>query len=281
MKRDFKELVSNTWDESKFLCVGLDSEFEKLPKHLKSLGVSEAIVAFNCAIVDATHKITGSYKLNSAFYEACGVEGIQALRNSVDYIQNAAPGVPVILDAKRADNSNSNKGYVEYAFEYLKVDAITVHPYMGSGTLKPFLDRKEKGIIVLCRTSNPGDGEFQDLEISGEPLYRLVARAVKDRWNTNGNCGLVVGATRPDELREVRKIVGRMPILMPGIGAQGGDIEAAVKAGKDEHGQGMMINASRSIIFASDGKDFAEAAEKSAQEMHDAIQKALVENKEH
>lgn len=273
--RDFKELVSQKWDESKFLCVGLDPEFEKLPENLKRLGPKEGIIAFNTAIVEVTKGLVCAYKPNAAFYEAHGEDGLSALEATIKEIHAVAPGVPVIIDAKRADIGNTNNGYVHAIFDELGADAVTVHPYLGSEALEPFLVRKEKGIIVLCRTSNKGAGEFQDLVVEGEMLYRHVARKVSERWNKNGNCGLVVGATYPEEIQEIRSIAPELPFLIPGIGAQGGDLAGSVKAGKDTNGKGMIVSASRSVIFASTGKDFAEAAERSAQELHSAIQKAL------
>jgi orotidine-5'-phosphate decarboxylase len=196
------------------------------------------------------------------------------------------PDVPVILDVKLADIGNTNEGYAREAFDYYKADAMTVHPYLGKEALQPFLDRKDKGIFVLCRTSNPGAGEFQDRFVNLTPaeidewglmpgtrlpLYQLVAYRVSREWNTNDNCGLVVGATYPEELRQVRGIVGDMPLLIPGIGAQGGDVEATVNAGRDSHGHGMIINSSRSIIFASAGPNYTEAARQEAQKLHDMI----------
>lgn len=274
MSRHFGELTKAQWATQKFLCVGLDPDIEKLPEHLRELGVREAIVAFNRAIVDATKDIAGSYKPNTAFYEAHGDEGWAALRETIQYIHEQAEAVPVIVDAKRADIGNTNNGYVDALFENLRGDAVTVHPYLGREALAPFLAREDKGVIVLCRTSNHGSGELQDLEVGGEPLYLRIARRVSETWNEKGNCGLVVGATYPEELKKVRAI-SDLPILIPGIGAQGGDISRTVAAGKDAAGAGMMIAASRAIIFASSGKDFAEAARKSAQELDSAIRKAL------
>ena len=240
-------------------------------------------MAFNRAIVDATKDIAGSYKLNSSFYEAHGAEGLAALHRTITDIRNIAPDVPVILDAKRGDIGNTNNGYVQMAFDYLNVDAITVPPYLGGESLQPFLARPEKGIIVLCRTSNLGAGEFQDLEVSAYwentahpmKLYEYIALRVSNDWNENGNCGLVVGATYPEELASVRRIVGDMPILIPGIGAQGGDLEKTVQAGKNTRGQGMIINSSRGIIFASNGPDFAEAARRETLKLHEAITQCL------
>lgn len=273
--RDFKELISSKWDEKKFLCVGLDSEFKKIPSKLQALGPRDGISAFNIAIIEATKGLVCAFKTNSAFYEAHGEDGWAALRATVHEIKALAPDVPIILDAKRADIGNTNNGYVESVFDLLGVDAVTIHPYLGKKAVEPFLERKEKGIIVLCRTSNEGSGEFQDLQIDGEPLYVHVARRVASDWNTNDNCALVVGATYPKEMEFIRKVAPEIPFLIPGIGAQGGDLAASVRAGKNTKGQGMIIHAARSVIFASSGDDFAEAAQSSAQELHSAIQKAL------
>ncbi len=273
--RNFRQLLEAKWEEGKFLCVGLDSDLEKIPEAARQRGTRETIVNFNRAIIDATHDLVCAFKPNSAFYEAHGDEGWQALRETIQYIHEKAPEVPVILDAKRADIGNTNDGYAHSAFDHLHVDALTVNPYPGREALAPFLSRADKGIIVWCRTSNEGAGEFQDLMVGGERLYKVVARDGAKEWNKNGNCGLVVGATYPEELREVRAIVGDMPILIPGIGAQNGDTHKAVSAAKDSRGKGMIINASRSVIFASSGADYAKAARAKAIELHSAITKAL------
>ncbi len=272
-KRNFRELIETKWGEKKFLCVGLDSDYTKIPEFARTDDIANTIVTFNKAIVEATKDLVCAYKPNIAFYEAYGDAGWFALCETIVRIREMAPDVPVILDAKRADIGSTNVGYVDAAFDLLQADAITVHPYLGAEALEPFLARAEKGIFVLCRTSNPGAGEFQDLLVNGEPLYRFVARRVASEWNKNGNCALVVGATYPDELREVRGLVGDMPILIPGIGAQGGDVEKTVSAGKDSRGQGMIINSSRGIIFASKDRDFAEAAGREALALHEEILK--------
>lgn len=284
-QRNCKEMLKAKWAEKKFVCVGLDSELSKIPK---SCGESivrfpdkdpnkELIVynnnclTFNCAIVDETRDLVCAYKPNIAFYEANGLKGMQTLAFTINYIHKTAPSVPVILDAKRADIGNTNEGYVKMAFDWLQADAITVHPYLGAEALAPFLARKDKGIFVLCRTSNPGAGEFQDMEVCPReqkmPLYQYVAYQVMKNWNKNGNCGLVVGATYPNELNEVRKLVGDMPILIPGVGAQGGDLPASVKAAKHS----FMVNSSRGILYASSGPDFAEAARRETQKLHNSI----------
>lgn len=262
-ERHFRQMLQAQWDRGNFVCVGLDSEYGKIPDPVKKRSggvVSDTLTTFNRAIVEATHDLVCAYKPNIAFYEAHGPDGITALRNTIMDIHTIAPDVPVILDAKRADIGNTNNGYVQAAFEYFQADAITVNPYFGAEALKPFLDHKDKGIIILCRTSNPGAGEFQDLLINNQPLYQIVAKHVADKWNTAGNCALVVGATCPDELRAVRKTVGDMTLLIPGIGAQGGDVKQTVTAGQDSRGQGIIVNAARNIIFASSGDDFPEAS---------------------
>ena len=215
------------------LSVGLDSDVD-------------AQVAFNKKIIDATHDLVCAYKPNTAFYESRGVAGIEALKQTCDYLRKTYPEIVLIVDAKRGDIGNSNEAYAKFAFDYLGADAITLHPYLGKEALKPFLDRKEKGSVILCRTSNPGAGEFQD------DMYKKVAEHVAKEWNSNDNCALVVGAPYPTELAIVRRIVGDIPILIPGIGAQGGGVEKTVKAGVDSTGKNAIINASRSIIFAQE-----------------------------
>ncbi len=271
IRRNFREMLEKQWAGDKFVCVGLDSDFAKIPKAVKQGKVKETIFSFNRQIVDATADLVCAYKPNIAFYEGQGMEGISALIQTVSYIHKRAPRVPVILDAKRADIGNTNKGYVEAVFHTYGTDAVTVHPYLGREALKPFLDEGDKGIIVLCRTSNPGAGEFQDLKVNGKPLYQIVARRVAQHWNENNNCAVVVGATYPSELQKVRGLVEDMPILIPGIGTQGGDVKKTVKAGKDSRGWGMIINSSRGIIFASDGPDFATVARNKTIELSEMI----------
>jgi len=272
--RSFPNLLEQHWSEGRFVCVGLDSELPKIPQAAQqhnsdgSLAIKETLVAFNRAIIEATHDLVGAYKPNTAFYEAHGLAGIAALEETFQLLRTIAPNVPVILDAKRGDIGNTNNGYIAFAFDYLKADAITLHPYMGQKSLQPFLDRAEKGIIILCRTSNEGAGELQDLRIDEKPLYQKVAHQVSSQWNKNNNCGLVVGATCPNELQEVRHIVDTMPLLIPGVGAQGGSVEKTVRAAKDTRGAGMIINSSRGIIFASPEKDFAEAARRETEKLH-------------
>jgi len=258
-------------ENNSLLCIGLDSDINKLPFHIK--GTDNPQYNFNKAIIEATYDLVCAYKPNSAFYEAQGEEGIRQLKQTVYFVKENYPKIPVILDAKRADIGNTNEGYVKFAFDHLGADAITLHPYLGKDALKPFLERRDKGLFILCRTSNSGAGEFQDLEIDGKPLYQVIAAKVAKDWNYNGNCGLVVGATYPKELDIVRHIVGNIPILIPGIGAQGGDLEKTVQAGVDKTGLNALINSSRGIIFASTGVNFAEKAREEALKLKNLINK--------
>ena len=276
-KRNFREMLEKRWGLGFFVCVGLDTDYEKIPEWLRDRSIKDAIFNYNLDIIKATHDLVCAYKLNIAFYEGQGVQGILSLEATIGLIKKDAPDIPIILDFKRADIGNTNIGYVRTAFLIYGVDAVTVHPYLGKEALQPFLDQTDKGIIVLVRTSNPGAGEFQDLQVNSgplsgiKPLYQVVAQRVAEYWNGNNNCAVVVGATGPDELREVRQIVGDMPILLPGIGAQGADVEATVKAGKDSRGKGMIINSSRGIIFASKEADFAEAARRETVKLTEMI----------
>jgi orotidine-5'-phosphate decarboxylase len=233
------------------LCVGLDSALAKLPERFRSEPHPQ--FAFNCWIIEQTHTYVSAYKPNIAFYEAHGDQGLHDLKLTLDYLHQQHPDIFTICDAKRGDNSTSNGGYVEEIFNWFDFDAVTLQPYMGSQVLQPFLSRPDKGCIILCRTSNPGDEEFQDLRMNdGKPLWQVVAEKVSHTWNVIQNCMLVVGATRPDELRQVRTIIGEMTILVPGIGEQGGSVQEAVMAGLNTERKGMIINASRSVIFAAD-----------------------------
>lgn len=281
------------------VCVGLDSTFDNIaPKRLKVLGRrSDVMFAFNRAIVDATKDYVCAFKPNVAFYSDVFGDD-RALIDTIAYIHKTAPGIPVILDFKRADIGKTNNHYVAEADKFA-ADAITVNPYFGQEGLQPFLENPERGVIVLCRTSNKGAAEFQNRDVllteeewdffrklpSGcqstgcghtfTKQYAIVAYAVAKRWNKNNNCALVVGATAPEELAQVRRIVGDMQILIPGIGAQGGVLEATVKAGADNTSAGMIINSSSGIIFASQDEDFAEAAGREAKKLNDAIKAIL------
>lgn len=268
-----QKLKNATQKNNSLVCIGLDSEINKLPPHLKNSPTPQ--FKFNKAIIDATHDLVCAYKPNIAFYEARGEQGIKELKMTCDYIRQTCPEIVTIIDAKRADIGNTNEGYAGLVFDYLGADAITLHPYLGKEALAPFLKREDKGCIILCRTSNPGAGEFQNLEVSGKKLFQIVAEKVAKEWNTNNNCLLVTGATYPEELAEVRKIVGDMTLLVPGIGAQGGDVEKTVKAGLNSQKAGMIINSSRGIIFASGGEDFAERARAEAAKLKNEINKFI------
>jgi orotidine-5'-phosphate decarboxylase len=270
----FQEKLDKIVKKNKSLvCVGLDSDINKISSGKKSYPISTpteqylSLLSFNKTIIEATADLVCSYKLNTAFYEAIGHEGINALKDTCDYLKKKYPETPIIIDAKRADIGNTNKGYVQFIFTYLSADAVTVHPYLGEEAIRPFLDCKDKGIFILCKTSNPGSGEFQNLEFKVqnselkakkiEKLYQYIAYQVAHNWNKDKNCMLVVGATYPDELSQVRKIVGDMTLLIPGIGAQGGDLEATLKAGLNSKKQGLIINSSRGIIFAKNPREEA------------------------
>lgn len=263
-----REAMTNN---NSLVCIGLDSDYDKLPGHLRSDPNAQFI--FNKAIIDSTADLVCAYKPNSAFYEALGENGMRQLKQTADYLHDTYPDIPLIMDSKRADIGNTNNGYVHSIFDYMGMDAVTLHPYLGKEALEPFLSRSDKGSIILCRTSNPGSGEFQDLIVDGQPIYEHVAKAVSDSWNTNKNCMLVVGATYPEEMSQIRSIVGDMIFLVPGIGVQGGDLESVMKAGVDSLNQGMIISSSRGIIFASSGKDFAEAARMETISLRDEINK--------
>lgn len=269
---NFTTKLDQAWATSNsLLCVGLDPDLAKLPQKFKDS--TDPLFEFNKAIIDATADVVCAFKPNSAFYEAFGPDGIRQLKQTIDYIKQNHPQLVTILDAKRADIGNTNNGYVSFIYDYLGVDSVTLHPYLGHEALRPFLDRQDKGAIILCRTSNPGASEFQDLNINNRPLYEHVAETVAKAWNDNQNCLLVVGATYPEEMKTIRKLVGEMSFLVPGIGAQGGDIAAVMEVGTDSNHRGMMISASRSVLYASNGEDFAEAARAEAMKTRDEINK--------
>ncbi|MBC7809864.1 MAG: orotidine-5'-phosphate decarboxylase [Burkholderiales bacterium] len=228
------------------LCIGLDSAFEKLPERFHREDFPQ--FAFNLWLIEQTHPYVSAYKPNMAFYEARGDQGWRELHMTMDYLHEQHPDIYTICDAKRADIDSTNAGYVTAVFDRLGFDAVTLHPYLGREALEPFLERGD--CIILCRTSNPGAGELQDLSVGGKPLWQVVAERVHDEWNTRGNCMLVVGATYPDELRQVRAIVGEMTLLVPGVGAQGGTVEDVIRVGRNTAGLGLIISASRSVIFA-------------------------------
>ena len=249
------------------LCIGLDPDLSRLPEHLR--GEPDAIFRFNQAIIDATSDLTCCYKPQNAHFTGIGAE--DQLESTIRYLKDL--DVPVLLDSKRGDVDSTSVHYAREAFERYGADAITANPYMGYDALMPFLDYKDRGVFVLCRTSNPGGADLQHLELaSGDPLYVHVARLAAEQWNQNGNVGLVVGATRPDELAHVRAACGDLPFLLPGIGAQGGDIEDAVQSAA---GGPIIISASRSVLYAGSGVDFDQSARAAAEDTRQAINRVI------
>ncbi len=265
---NFSAALRAAWtSHNSLLCVGLDPDPAKFPAQL--LGRPDAIFEFCKTIVDATADTVCCFKPQIAYFAAQRAEA--QLEQLISHIHATHRGIPVILDAKRGDIGSTAEQYAKEAFERYGADAVTVNPYLGRDSVEPYLAYGDKGVILLCRTSNPGGSDLQFLDIGGEKLYERVARLVANEWNSNGQCALVVGATFPAEIARVREIVGDLPLLIPGIGAQGGDIEAALKAGKTRNGTGLMINSSRAILYASKGDDFAAAARKIALQTRDDI----------
>ena len=235
------------------VCVGLDSDISKLPQRF--LNMENPQFEFNKWIIEETHQYVSGFKPNSAFYEARGDQGMKELKMTMDYLVSNHPDIVTILDAKRGDIGNTNNGYVESIFDWLNFDAVTIYSYLGKEAMQPFLDRKDKASIILCRTSNPGSPEFQDLLVNDKPLWQVVAEKISKDWNTNRNCMLVVGATYPEEMKKIRFLVGDMTFLVPGIGAQGGSVKSVMEAGKNSDGLGLIINSSRGIIFSENPKE--------------------------
>ncbi len=262
---DFNEKLTSAVRRNKsLLCIGLDPDPGLMPDKVD-------VFEFNKAIINATSDLVCAYKPNLAFYEALGNEGLDALKRSIKYIPN---DIPIIGDAKRNDIGNTAKAYAQAIFSHFNFDATTVNPYLGFDSIEPFIQYRDKGIFILCRTSNAGAADFQSLrcEIENDyrPLFELVALRAS-QWNTHGNIGLVVGATYPEELRLIRQSYPALPFLIPGIGTQGGDLALTVRYGVDAQGEKTIINSSRQIIYASRGKDFAEAARQAALALRDQI----------
>lgn len=269
----FIEVLRARWQASNSLvCVGLDPDPTNFPSMFSSR--DDAIFEFCRDIADATAEFACAFKPQIAHFAAHAAE--DALARLIAHIHDAHQGIPVILDAKRGDIGSTASMYAIEAFDRFGADAVTLNPYMGRDSAQPFLDRSGKGCVFLCHTSNPGARDFQELSVAdvsgaGQPLYQRVAEAISQHWNVNGNCALVLGATFPQELRMIRGIVGDMPLLIPGIGAQGGDVESTVRNGKTADGSGLMINSSRGILYASQGSDFASAAASAAKTLRDEI----------
>ncbi len=319
----FKELYKARFKAGKYVCVGLDPDLSQIPDSVPGASLGDKVYNFLVKIIDATYGHAAAYKLQIAYYEDLGLGGPDTLRRVIKYIRSVDPTIPITLDYKRADIGRTNEPYVRVAFDFYGVDAVTVHPYLGMEAMKPFLDCEDKTIIVLCRTSNPGAGELQDVEcqpwlhmtsrklystiaeasretghdcVPGEfvgqrpmPLYQFIAHRVAQSWNKNGNCAVVVGATYPAELEEVRKIVGDdVLILIPGLGTQEGDLAKSIENGKDSEGWGIILNNSSAILFAfkklkneDDSlkyapEQFAEAAAEATRTMNDAVATLVV-----
>ncbi|MGI4845872.1 MAG: orotidine-5'-phosphate decarboxylase [Janthinobacterium lividum] len=269
----FIDKLSAAWTRNNsLLCVGLDPDLARFPAQLQ--GRPDAIVQFCKAIIDATADLACAFKPQIAYFAALGAEA--QLEEICRYLRERYPHIPLVLDAKRGDIGATAHQYAREAFERYGADAVTVSPYMGFDSVEPYLEWADRGVIVLCRTSNAGGSDLQFLDVGGRPLYQHVAQLVAEKWNRNGQLALVVGATFPEEIAQVRALVGDMPLLIPGVGAQGGDVEATVRAGRSANGTGMMINSSRAILYAAPqaGEDFAAAARRVAMETRDAINAA-------
>jgi orotidine-5'-phosphate decarboxylase len=254
-----ERLLNASRRNESWLCIGLDPDPELMPQ--------ADVLQFNKAVIEATSDLVCAYKPNLAFYEALGTKGFTVLEKTIKHIPD---DIPVIGDAKRGDIGNTARAYARALFSVLGFDAATVNPYLGFDSIEPFIDYQDKGVFILCRTSNKGAADFQDLCTDSMPLYEAVARKAGE-WNTHGNIGLVVGATYPEQLKRVRSICPEMPLLIPGIGAQGGDLSAAVSYGVDAQGEKAIINVSRQILYASKGKDFAQTARNVAERMRSQI----------
>jgi orotidine-5'-phosphate decarboxylase len=265
---NFANALQDIWSRNNSLvCVGLDPEPIRFPAPLQ--GKPDAIFEFCRDIVDATADLVCAFKPQIAHFAAQRAE--DALERLIAHIHEKHPGVPVILDAKRGDIGTTAQHYASEAFDRYQADAVTLNPYLGRDSIQPFLDRADKGVILLCRTSNSGSRDFQDLDCGGRPFYQRVAETIALEWNENGNCALVTGATFPQEIFQVRAIVGDMPLLVPGIGAQGGDVAAVLDNGKTAEGTGLMISSSRAIIYADSGENYVQAARAAALELRDTI----------
>lgn len=268
----FIDQLTSAWTASHSqLCVGLDPDSSRLPAHLRDR--PDAIAVFCKAIIDATADIACAFKPQIAYFAALRAE--DQLEDICRYLRERHPHLPIVLDAKRGDIGSTAQQYAREAFERYGAHAVTVNPYMGFDSVAPYLEWKDRGVVVLCRTSNPGGSDLQFLDVGGKPLYQHVAQTVAEKWNRSGQCALVVGATFPAELAQVRSLVGEMPLLIPGIGAQGGDIVSTVQAGRTAAGLGMLINSSRAILYAGKDESFAADARRVAIETRDAINAAL------
>jgi orotidine-5'-phosphate decarboxylase len=267
----FVDKLRRVWSEKNtLLCVGLDPEPARFPAIFHNR--KHAILDFNRAIIDATADLVCAFKPQIAHYAACGAE--DQLARTIEYIRQHHPEIAIILDAKRGDIGSTAEMYAREAFDRYGADADTVNPYMGVDAVEPFLARADKGVVILCRTSNPGARTFQDLNIDGKPLYLRVAEEAVLRWNQHKNLLLLAGATYPAESRELRAIAGDVPFLVPGVGAQGASLADAVTNGQDAHGTGLVVSSSRAVLYASSGTDFDQAARRTAERLKGEINRA-------
>jgi len=263
-----QQLISQIKSKQSFLCIGLDVDLNKIPKHL--LQEEDPIFAFNKAIIDATHHLCVAYKPNTAFYEAYGIKGWQALEKTINYLNENYPEIYTIADAKRGDIGNTSTMYAKAFFEDLGFDSVTVAPYMGKDSVEPFLAFEDKHTILLALTSNQGAFDFQTLSVDNQELYKRVLETSKT-WNNAQNLMYVVGATKAEYLAEIREIIPNNFLLVPGVGAQGGNLQDVCKYGMNKE-IGLLINSSRGILYASEGEDFAQAAAQKAEELQSQIQ---------
>lgn len=298
--KTFRQKLEAKWAKGKFVCVGLDPDPQQFPVHLKELSIEEQLFAFFKEIIDATGKIAAAFKPNTAWFEDFDeAVGIRVYELLCHYIRCFYPHVVLICDAKRGDIGKTNAGSVRWLFDRCRADAVTVQNYFGQKAVQPFLDRTDKGVFVLCRTSNEGAGEFQDKEVSVSskelseilkhaasahnlsyhiPLYQYVAARVNTFWNGNNNCGLVTGATYPEEIGKVREVAPKLPLLIPGIGTQGGDLEKSVKyavADGELTAKGFLVSSSSGVLYASSGLDFAKAARVKTMQLDNEIRAVL------
>lgn len=264
-----EKLEQQIQKNNSLLSVGLDPDVTKIPQHI--LQKPDPLFEFNKAIIDATHDTVCAYKPQIAHYAADGLKGITSLLRTIEYLTSNHPEIPIILDAKRGDIGSTSELYAKEAFDVFNADAVTVNPYLGEDALEPFLKRSDKGIVILCRTSNKSAVDFQDIDVQGEPLYIRVAQKITDWHTIYGNCLMVVGATWPEEIKQIRRIAKDMFFLVPGIGAQGGDLQATLQNGLREDKSGLIIHSSRSILYASNQKDFSDKAREEAIKLKDQI----------
>ena len=264
-----KKLKKVIIKNNSLLSIGLDPELDKIPKY--HLPLEDPLFEFNKAIIDVTFDLVCAYKPQIAHYSALGIKGLSSLLKTVSYLKKYHPDIPIILDAKRADVGKTSEKYAKEAFDVIGSDAVTVNPYLGLDSIEPFLKYEDKGIIILCRTSNPSASDFQDLMIGNNPLYIHVAKKVVEWDKKYRNCLMVVGATWPEQLKEIRKITPEMFFLVPGIGTQGGDLKKTLQYGLTKNRSGLIINSSSAIIYASSEKNFAQKAREATEQLRNEI----------